>query len=409
MRNSIGWISNSRKYIKVYNLAATLTVAPKDKNMSKISDELFSRFLYGDATLEEMAFVLDELKNDPQRMSEYVSFKRVSALVEEASRNQLPMEKMAAKSEDNLCDIKCERYILRIKFPQYGSQSLLGEARDEQAFLRQAEKFDEQAWIEANGKFFKNDLEKQWLTTQGVALYNVGRIMEGYGLSVTRQFGAGIEDIRHCIDLGEGVITIVNEETLAGAQSNGIPNHAVCVWDIDGENVRIYNPATDSEMDEYPLDTFLRAWATSQYYMVSANYVGDKTYVPHPIDVSEVELDSDLEDLVEAISENAHDVWAARRISHGYVYGQQTNEDLSHGPLTHKDLRPYSELPESEKDLDRDTAMNTLKLAKRLGFKVSRTNPDEAYKCPDCGEEIGLTMSFCPHCGRKLEYTDFIK
>ena len=38
----------------------------------------------------------------------------------------------------------------------------------------------------------------------------------------------------------------------------------------------------------------------------------------------------------------------------------------------HPCLVPYEELPESERDYDRNTAMNTLKLILSLGFKIQR-------------------------------------
>ncbi|MBR5780829.1 MAG: Ryanodine receptor Ryr, partial [Bacteroidales bacterium] len=38
---------------------------------------------------------------------------------------------------------------------------------------------------------------------------------------------------------------------------------------------------------------------------------------------------------------------------------------------THPCLIPYEELPEVEKAYDRDTALGTLKLIKKLGFKIT--------------------------------------
>ena len=91
-----------------------------------------------------------------------------------------------------------------------------------------------------------------------------------------------------------------------------------------------------------------------------------KNYVPKPIDTSDVELPKDLEMLVEQMSKNVHEVWAETRIKQGWTYGEQRNDELK----THPCLVPYEELPECEKEYDRNTSIETLKLIMKLGFKI---------------------------------------
>ena len=91
-----------------------------------------------------------------------------------------------------------------------------------------------------------------------------------------------------------------------------------------------------------------------------------KNYVPKPIDTSDVELPKELEMLVEQMSKNVHEVWAETRIQQGWTYGEQRNDDLK----THPCLVPYEELPECEKEYDRNTSVETLKLIMKLGFKI---------------------------------------
>lgn len=91
-----------------------------------------------------------------------------------------------------------------------------------------------------------------------------------------------------------------------------------------------------------------------------------KTYAPKPIDLSDVELTEDLNELREAIAENAHDVWAAERIAQGWSYGPQRDDAKKQTPC----MVPYSQLPDSEKKFDRDMAMNTLKLLIKLGYDI---------------------------------------
>lgn len=94
----------------------------------------------------------------------------------------------------------------------------------------------------------------------------------------------------------------------------------------------------------------------------------DSNYTPQPIDTSEVRLPAELDELVEKIAKNVHEVWAQSRLEQGWTYGEERNDELKHHPC----LVPYEELPEIEKDYDRDTALGTLKLICKFGFKITR-------------------------------------
>lgn len=92
------------------------------------------------------------------------------------------------------------------------------------------------------------------------------------------------------------------------------------------------------------------------------------TYIPQPISTEDIELSKDILELSEQIAENVHEVWAASRMSEGWTYGQERNDELKQHPC----LIPYDELPETEKDYDRNTAMQTLKLIQKLGYKITK-------------------------------------
>ena len=89
-------------------------------------------------------------------------------------------------------------------------------------------------------------------------------------------------------------------------------------------------------------------------------------YKPNPIDTSDVVLSAELIELTEKIAENVHNVWAAGRLEQGWTYGKERDDELKTSPC----LVPYSELPESEKEYDRNTALETLKLIIKLGYKI---------------------------------------
>lgn len=91
-------------------------------------------------------------------------------------------------------------------------------------------------------------------------------------------------------------------------------------------------------------------------------------YEPKPVDTSDVRLSEEIVELCEQLAANAHDVWACGRIAQGWTYGEKRDDQLKQTPC----LVPYDQLPESEKDYDRNTALETLKLIVKLGFKITR-------------------------------------
>lgn len=91
-------------------------------------------------------------------------------------------------------------------------------------------------------------------------------------------------------------------------------------------------------------------------------------YIPKPVDTSAVQLPDDLIVLTEQIAENVHDIWAQGRIAEGWIYGPARDESKKTTPC----LVPYSELSESEKEYDRNTAIETIKLIVALGYRVEK-------------------------------------
>ena len=94
-------------------------------------------------------------------------------------------------------------------------------------------------------------------------------------------------------------------------------------------------------------------------------------YIPSPIDTSGIELSEDLLSLTEKIAENVHEVWAAGRIAEGWTYGEKRDDTLKRTPC----LVPYAELDESEKEYDRKTAMDTIRLLIALGYQIKKDAP----------------------------------
>ena len=68
------------------------------------------------------------------------------------------------------------------------------------------------------------------------------------------------------------------------------------------------------------------------------------------------------------MARNVHDVWAQGRIAKGWTWGKQRDDKQE----THPCLVPYEELPDAEREYDRQTAVQTLKLILKLGFKIHK-------------------------------------
>lgn len=96
--------------------------------------------------------------------------------------------------------------------------------------------------------------------------------------------------------------------------------------------------------------------------------MGNYNYIPQPIDTKDVVLPEELMPLAEEIAKNVHEVWSKGRMDNGWKYGEERND----AEKLHPCLVPYEELTETEKEYDRNTSQETLKLIMKLGFKIVR-------------------------------------
>lgn len=91
-----------------------------------------------------------------------------------------------------------------------------------------------------------------------------------------------------------------------------------------------------------------------------------KQYIPKPIDTSNVNVPDYLSVLTEQLAKNTHEVWARGRMSQGWRWGAVRDDENK----THPDLIPYDELTDIEKEFDRQTSLETLKVILSLGYKI---------------------------------------
>ena len=312
-----------------------------DKN--QISDELLAAFLDGNTNAEDTMRVLNAAEQDME-LQEII---RIASEVDEdmaitVKPTIIPMTAMAAKKKETyLCDIECEEFVLHQFGIEVTHKSLLDTA-------------------------YKNC----WLKDKGMPLYNIGRLLEKNNLPVSRRYNSTIEEVVRLLSAGNQLIAVLDDTLLGNAQSsaNQHPNHAVAISSISVETdeIILFNPNTDEELTKYSISSFMEAWRQSNNYLVVINTTDRFVYEPSPIGLDDVELSEDLSELQEAIAENAHEIWAKNRRDQGWSYGPERNDQKKETP----DMIPYCNLPESEKLYDREMAMQTLKLVKKLGFEI---------------------------------------
>ncbi len=73
-------------------------------------------------------------------------------------------------------------------------------------------------------------------------------------------------------------------------------------------------------------------------------------------------------EIIENISEQVHKVWMSNRIKEGWTYGPERNDSLKQTPC----IVPYKDLPEIEKDYDRNTVKTTINALYELGYNIQK-------------------------------------
>lgn len=312
-----------------------------EDNDKYLSDELLAAYLDGNVSEEEAAGIISSVCADAETAEILALSPDIDREIELEDMRVLPMWALAAANPENLCSFDCETFIL------------------------QRHDFDIDNWT-----LLETAKANNWVREGGTPLHHVGRLLELKGLHVERKYDAAIDDIAAALNSGREVIAVVDTGLLDGDNSCQ-SYHAIYVAEVDDDGDIIYLDLDTLSEKSIGKEIFLRAWNSSGRYMVTASEVAGE-YNPQPISVDNIDLDADLEDLTEAIAENAHDTWARARMDEGWTYGSVRDDVRKH----HPDLVPYAQLPDSEKEYDRLMAMNTLRLVRRLGFDIINRNND---------------------------------
>lgn len=92
-------------------------------------------------------------------------------------------------------------------------------------------------------------------------------------------------------------------------------------------------------------------------------------YRPRPLKTDHIVLSDDIIALTERLAKNTHEVWARGRMADGWTYGPVRDD----AKKQHPGLVPYAELSEEEKQYDRNTAMETIKVILAMGYRIERS------------------------------------
>ena len=211
--------------------------------------------------------------------------------------------------------------------------------------------------------------------------YDLKMLGEAYKVALKAHEGqkrvSGVDYILHPISVAYILVELGMDSSVVAAallhdvvENTKQPNHAVAISSVSSstDEITLFNPYTEEELTTYSLSLFLNAWAQSNNYLVVVNTTDKFVYEPYPIHLDDITLDENLSELQEAIAENAHEIWAKARTDQGWTYGPERNDQKKETP----DMVPYCNLPESEKLYDREMAMQTLKLVKKLGFEIKK-------------------------------------
>ena len=98
------------------------------------------------------------------------------------------MTAIAANCKDSgRCCLKCESYILHKRGISFNEQTLENHAAE-------------------NG----------WLDDKGTALFNIGRLLESFGITISRTYGSSIIDINNALNEGKDIIVAIDGGELTG-------------------------------------------------------------------------------------------------------------------------------------------------------------------------------------------------
>nr|XP_060475668.1 ryanodine receptor 3 [Panthera onca] len=103
----------------------------------------------------------------------------------------------------------------------------------------------------------------------------------------------------------------------------------------------------------------------------TTQFLSQASFIPCPIDTSQVVLPPHLEKIRDRLAENIHELWGMNKIELGWTFGKTRDDNKRQHPC----LVEFSKLPETEKNYNLQMSTETLKTLLALGCHIAHVNP----------------------------------
>ncbi|XP_072481376.1 ryanodine receptor 3 isoform X5 [Notamacropus eugenii] len=103
----------------------------------------------------------------------------------------------------------------------------------------------------------------------------------------------------------------------------------------------------------------------------TTRFLSQASFIPCPIDTSQVVLPPHLEKIRDRLAENIHELWGMNKIELGWTFGKIRDDNKRLHPC----LVEFSKLPETEKNYNLQMSTETLKTLLALGCHIIHVNP----------------------------------
>lgn len=244
-------IEERRKFVKDED-GEDVDVEIEDKNNKDPEIDIDANIYFNMIRLERDREVLKKYfveGLEPDVISEKLGISKENLYnIKKRAINRLQKAARHATSEESLCSIICEQYILDV----FGIHKSLEALRVLSA-------------------------EKGWLTETGVTLENIGVLCRELGLCVESKSEGNLKDLDYAIEKDCQLIVAVDggeltgnqlEEKIEDAFYGQISDHCVVVLAVEEDTVTLYDPAFGYTPLTVSRNHFLDAWEDSKRYYV---------------------------------------------------------------------------------------------------------------------------------------------
>ncbi|XP_072786241.1 ryanodine receptor 3 isoform X6 [Taeniopygia guttata] len=120
-----------------------------------------------------------------------------------------------------------------------------------------------------------------------------------------------------------------------------------------------------------PVKEYKRDFEGVRDLLGTTQFLSQASFIPCPIDTSQIALPFHLEKIRDKLAENIHELWGMNKIELGWTYGKVRDDNKRHHPC----LVEFSKLPETEKNYNLQMSTETLKTLLALGCHIVHAHP----------------------------------